>query len=112
MRGRLRNWRMWMLAAAIVALFLGTAFAFKQRGEDLNIRDSRLAWIAYQLCVENEVQDEQIVIQLRAAKRRALASLPPRSAELYYQLQILDDGIAALEPPDETECQPPRGTDP
>lgn len=78
----------------------------------LHERSSNVNDLIYQQCVANEVQDSVIVAQLRAAKVRARASLPRDSPQLLYQLQVLQDGIDALEPPDEKDCPTPKGTEP
>lgn len=85
--------------------FGGAAWALHERAVNVN-------QLIYQQCVANEVQDSVIVAQLRAAKVRARASLPKDSPQLLYQLQVLQDGIDALEPPDEQDCPTPKGTGP
>jgi hypothetical protein len=96
-----------LLVSAIVTLtaLLVGAWALDQRTRDINR-------ILYAQCVSNELQDAVLVSELRAAKIRAAATLPHGSAILEAQLQILNDGIEALEPTDEKECQPPRGWSP
>jgi hypothetical protein len=98
-----RNWKILLLSLVTLIAFGVAAFAFLNRADNIN-------QTVYDNCVTNEVQDAVIVAQLEAAKRRARASLPPKSAELLYQLDILQDGINALEPPDESPCEPPEGT--
>jgi hypothetical protein len=95
-------------AALSVIIVLATVVL----GFSLWDRSTQLDNHIYDVCVTNEIQDAVIVAQLEAAKRRARASLPPGSAELIYQLDVLEDGIAALEPPDEPDCNPPEGTEP
>ena len=100
-----RHWRLIALIVVAAASFVAANYALLERGYDLND-------VIYQQCVANEVQDAVIVDQLQAAKRRVNASLPRWSAERIYQLSILNDGIQALEPPGENECEPPDGTEP
>ena len=104
-----RHWRPVVIGAlagvVIVAALLAAAWAITARANDLNEA-------LYQQCIRDELQDAVIVAQLRAAKKRARATLPRDSVELYFQLQTLDDGIAALEPPDEQPCQPSEGVGP
>ena len=98
----------WVGRLMSVVILLATAvigFSLWDRSTDL---DNHI----YQVCVTNETQDAVIVAQLEAAKRRVMASLPLGSAESIYQLEVLNDGIAALEPPDEPDCNPPKGTVP
>jgi hypothetical protein len=97
------NSKILLLSLVTLIAFGVAAFAFLNRADNIN-------QTVYDNCVTNEVQDAVIVAQLEAAKRRARASLPPKSAELLYQLDILQDGINALEPPDESPCEPPEGT--
>src|SRR6187551_3169079 len=98
----LRYWPMWLSVAVIVAASSVFAIGLQQRTRTIDE-------LLFDQCVSNEIQDAVIVAQLEAAKRRARASLPKGSAELRYQMQILEDGINALEPPDEPECKPPKG---
>jgi hypothetical protein len=65
----------------------------------------------YDQCIQSEVRDVIIVEQLRAARARARQSLPagPLRTE---QIEILTDGIVALEPPNEPDCEPPPATTP
>jgi hypothetical protein len=100
-----RYWKLAVIATVIAAAFLFSAVALLQR-------TSQVDRLIYDQCVANETQDAVIVAQLRAAKRRAKSSLPVGSAELLFQLQVLDDGIAALEPPEEPDCPQPEGTSP
>ena len=65
----------------------------------------------YDQCVLGEVRDVVIVQHLKDAKKRARATLPPGQL-LQNQLESLDDGINALEPPDEPDCQPPPAVKP
>ena len=93
---------MWLSVLVIVAASSVFAIGLQQRTRAID-------QLLFDQCVSNEIQDAVIVAQLEAAKRRARASLPKGSAELRYQMQILEDGINALEPPDEPECKPPKG---
>jgi hypothetical protein len=95
-----------------LAAFVFGSFALSGRTDNIDTVIRDLQQITYHECVANETQDNVIVAQLKAAKRRAIASLPAGSPELRYQLQVLDDGILALEPPHEADCQPPEGTSP
>lgn len=108
-RRAVRHWRPIVLGAVagivIVGALLAGGWAITARANDLNEA-------LYQQCVRDETQDAIIVAQLRAAKARARASLPVGSLVLAEQLQVLDDGINALEPPDEKPCQPPEGVSP
>lgn len=97
------------IAAVLSLVILAAAVVL---GWSLYDRGTTLDRVIYEQCLANEIQDAVIVAQLEAARRRAMASLPRNSVELIYQLQVLDDGIAALEPPDEPECNPPEGTEP
>ena len=65
----------------------------------------------YGQCLQNEVRDVVIVAQLKAAKQRTIASLPPGPLRR-GQLEVLNDGIFALEPPDEPDCEPPPAKSP
>ena len=104
-----RHWRIVGIGLAlgvviIVALVAG-AIAVTGRAVELNEA-------IYQQCVRDETQDAVIVEQLRAARRRLRLSLPPGNIERIYQDAVLTDGINALEPPDESPCQPPEGVGP
>lgn len=66
----------------------------------------------YEQCLQAEVRDVVIVQQLRAAIKRARASLPPNSSVLDQQIQTLKDGIAVLEPANEPDCKPPPAVKP
>lgn len=107
-----RFWPAWVIGLVILAAFLLTAYALRDRTNSVDSVLKDQQELIYQSCVANETQDTVIVAQLRAAKARARASLPAGSPVLRTQLQILNDGIAALEPPDEADCQPPEGTEP
>lgn len=107
-----RFWPVWIIGAVVLAAFLLTAYALRDRTNSVNSVLKDQQELIYQNCVANETQDSVIVAQLRAAKARARASLPAGSPVLRAQLQILNDGIAALEPPDEADCTPPEGTQP
>lgn len=104
-----RHWRPLAIGAVLGAVILVAlvlaAFAVVGRANDLNEA-------IYEQCVRDEVQDAVIAAQLRAAKVRVNATLPPGSPERRYQLEVLNDGIAALEPPDESPCKPPEGVEP
>ena len=93
-----RNWVFLVLCVAALTLFVLGAWINKVRVTDLER-------ITYQNCVSNERQDEIIVTQLEAAMDRARSSLAGDTAEMLRQLEILGDGIAALEPPDERPCE-------
>lgn len=101
-RRMLRYWPVWLSVVVIVAATTVFGVAVTQRTRTIDE-------LLFNQCISNEIQDAVIVAQLEAAKRRARASLPKGSAELRYQMQILEDGINALEPPDEPECKPPKG---
>jgi len=98
----LKHWPIWVSVVVIVAASSLFAIGLMQRTRTIDE-------LLFNQCISNEIQDAVIVAQLEAAKRRARASLPKGSAELRYQMQILEDGINALEPPDEPECKPPKG---
>lgn len=70
-------------------------------------RAKALSEFVYQQCLEAEIRDVVITQQLRAAIKRARASLPADSAILRQQVQVLKDGINALEPAGEPDCKPP-----
>jgi hypothetical protein len=65
----------------------------------LRSRSDLLDEILYKQCVSNENQDAVIV--------SILNSIPPQRRS-----QVVNDAIAALEPPDEKPCQPPKGVFP
>lgn len=106
---RVRHWKTLaagaVLGAIIVASLVLGAVAVVGRANELNEA-------IYQQCLRDETQDNIIAEQLRAARRRAIRTLPPGSVERVYQLAVLDDGIAALEPPGEEPCKPPEGVQP
>lgn len=108
-RRAIRHWRPIAVGAVLGVVIVGALFiaawAVTARANDLN--DA-----LYQQCVRDEGQDAVIVSQLRAAKRRAVSSLPPDSLVLKDQLQTLNDGIETLEPPGEQPCKPPEGVSP
>lgn len=81
-----------LVAVAILAAFLTSAFALRSRGDILND-------ILYKQCVANEQQDAVIVSILNA--------IPPER-----RTQVINDAINALEPSDEAPCQPPKGAFP
>ena len=66
----------------------------------------------YSQCVLGEVRDIVIVDFLRAEKREARATLPRGSVALDERLNALDDGINALEPDFEQDCEPPSAVKP
>jgi hypothetical protein len=66
----------------------------------------------YEQCLQSEVRDVVIAEQLRAALQRVKATLPAGSLVRQTQEQILRDGIAALEPPNEPDCTPPPAVKP
>lgn len=109
---RHRYFPVYVASVLVVAAFAGIAWALHVRSDDLNRTTGQLSQILFDQCVANERQDAVIVAQLEAAKRRARSSLPAHSSELQYQLQILNDGIQTLEPPDEPDCNPPKGNQP
>lgn len=94
-----------LLGGTVIAAFIIASLAITSRARELN--DA-----IYQQCIRDELQDAVIVSQLEAAKRRALATLPAGGEVLRFQLQTLNDGILALEPPDEKPCTPPEGVGP
>jgi len=96
------HWPLAVSAVVIIVAFVFSAWSFDTRTRTIDR-------VLFDQCISNEIQDAVIVAQLEAAKRRARASLPKGSAELQYQMQVLDDGIQALEPADERECKPPQG---
>lgn len=96
----------------IVASGLVAASASGVAAWSLHERAAALDRVLYEQCVANELQDSVIVAQLQAAKVRARATLPKDSQELYDQLQIINDGIATLEPPGEPDCKTPAGSGP
>lgn len=106
------TWIIVVCCLLIVGAFVATGSRFGDRTEAVDSELIDQATLIYQNCVANETQDSVIVAQLEAAKRRARASLPRGSAELLYQMEVLNEGIDALEPPNEPDCVPPEGTDP
>jgi hypothetical protein len=107
-----RFWPAWAIGAVVLAAFLLTAWSLRDRTNSVDSILKAQQELIYENCVSNETQDSVIVAQLQAAKVRARASLPAGSPVLRTQLQVLSDGIAALEPPDEADCEPPEGTQP
>lgn len=115
--GPLRTHRTFVAVIAACCVVAIAAFAIaSDRLQERTVRvdDAFVdqATLIYQTCVANETQDAVIVAQLEAAKQRARLTLPPGSAELLYQLEVLNEGIDALEPPNEPDCVPPEGTGP
>jgi hypothetical protein len=102
-----RRYLVFGAASVVVALsFVFTAWSLHERALEIDT-------VIYQQCVANELQDAVIVAQLEAAKARLEATIPnPTHPVRQLQEEILDDGISALEPPEESECQPPKGVDP
>ena len=96
----------------LFAAFAFSAWAVHVRSTDLDQILKEQQTLIFQNCVSNEIQDSVIVAQLRAALRRAKATLPAGSPILQEQTQAIEDGIAALEPPGESDCVPPEGTQP
>lgn len=101
---RRRYLPLYVMSVVVLCALLLSAWALRERSD-------RLDQLIFEQCVANEQQDAIIVAQLRAAKRRAVASLPPGQLRA-GQLRVLEDGIQALEPPDEQECQPTKGSQP
>ena len=81
-----------VVAAAILASFLISAWAFHSRSSSLDE-------ILYKQCVSNEQQDAVIVSLLNAIPQK-------------QRTQLVNDAINALEPPDEPPCTPPKGAFP
>lgn len=106
------TWIIVICCLVIVGALVATGSRFSDRTEAVDSELVDQATLIYQNCVANETQDSVIVAQLEGAKRRARSSLPPGSVELRYQLELLNEGIDALEPPNEPDCVPPEGTDP
>lgn len=106
------TWIIVICCLLIVGAFIATGSRFSDRTSAVDNEFVDQATLIYRNCVANETQDAVIVAQLEAAKRRARASLPARSAELLYQLEVINEGIDALEPPNEPDCVAPEGTDP
>lgn len=79
----------YVAAVTILASLLISAWALRSRG-------STIDEILYKQCVTNETQDAVIV--------SLLLSLPTND-----QSAVVQDAITALEPPDEPDCQPPKG---
>jgi len=79
-------------AAVILGSFLVSAWALRNRSDLLDD-------VLYKQCVSNEQQDAVIV--------SILNSIPPKRRS-----QVVNDAIAALEPPDEKPCTPPKGVFP
>lgn len=96
----------------LLGAFVFGSFALSGRTDNIDRLIQNVQENTYRNCVANETQDNVIVAQLRAAKHRAVASLPAGSPILHDQLEVLNDGIRALEPPDEADCQPPEGIGP
>lgn len=109
---RRRYWPLYVLCLIVLAGLSSAAWSLRVRTSDVDQILKSQQELIFDNCVSNEIQDSVIVAQLQAAKRRAEASLPAGSPELRYQIQVINDGIAALEPPDEADCQPPEGTQP
>lgn len=83
-----------MFGAAVLILLslLVSAWALQSRSDLLDE-------ILYKECVANERQDAVIV--------SILNSIPPDRRS-----QIVNDAINTLEPPDESDCTPPKGAFP
>ena len=87
-----RYWPILAVAVVILASFVWSAWALRSRSDLLDE-------ILYKQCVSNEQQDAVIVSILNA--------IPPKRRS-----QVINDAIAALEPPDERPCEPPKGAFP
>jgi archaellum component FlaF (FlaF/FlaG flagellin family) len=98
------NWVFVLFAIMIVATFLVAALIYRTRVSDLER-------LVYANCVANERQDAILSSQIEAEIQRVKQLFEPGPIR-FAQIEILQDGILALEPPDETECEPPRGTEP
>src|SRR5262245_28265739 len=72
---------------------------------------ARLDNLQYASCLENEQQDAVIVSTLQAAINIVIAALPPGDFR-QAQVNLLLDNIRTLEPPNEKDCVPPKGTGP
>lgn len=107
-----RYWPAWVIGTVVLAAFLLTAYALRDRTNTVDSVLKNQQELIYENCVANEIQDSVIVAQLRGAERRARATLPAGSPILQEQVQTIEDGIAALEPPGEADCLPPEGTEP
>jgi len=81
-----------LVAVVILVSFVVSAWALHNRS---NLVDD----VLYKQCVSNEQQDAVIV--------SILNSIPPKRRS-----QVVNDAIAALEPPDEKPCTPPKGVFP
>lgn len=106
------TWIIVVCCFVILAAFVATSERLGSRTTEVDDTLVFQQTLIYQNCVANETQDAVIIAQLEAAKHRARASLPKNSAELIYQLEVLNEGIDALEPPNEPDCVPPEGTEP
>ena len=65
----------------------------------------------YSQCLEAEVRDAVAVTQFHSDIRIAKANFPPGSL-LDEWIQVRRDGIVALEPPNESDCDPPPAISP
>jgi len=107
-----------VIVIPLIAVFLHARHVQNDRIADnaaagrLNARTiARVDDLRYELCLEGEERDAVIVQQLHTAITSVSTSLPP-GAIRSQQIQVLQDGINTLEPPDEQPCVPPKGTNP
>ena len=83
----------------------------KQVNAERIARTQAINEFIYSQCVLGEVRDVVMVDHLRDDKREARATMPP-GPELDARLSKLDDGINALEPDFEQDCEPPSAVKP
>src|SRR4030095_13390472 len=98
---RRRHFPVYVASVLVVAAFAVAAWALHVRSSQLDRRSAEISQLVFDNCVANERQDAVIGAQLRAARIRAIATLPAGSPVLAHQLEVISDGIRTLEPPDE-----------
>lgn len=82
----------WLMSAVVLGALMVSAWSLRERSQQLDR-------VLYDQCVSNEQQDAVIVSILLTipADRRS---------------QVVQDAISTLEPPGESDCTPPKGTEP
>lgn len=106
------TWIIVVCCFVIIAAFVATSERLGSRTSEVDDTLVLQQTLIYQNCISNETQDAVFIAQLEREKREARAKYPKGSAELIYQLDIINEGIDALEPPNEPDCVPPEGTEP
>ena len=97
-----RHWWLIVVSVFIVATSVGGSWA-------LQVRGNKLDNILYDQCVANETQDA-VIVQTYLDDIVFVLSSFPDSPQRDQWIQSRRDGIAALEAPDESNCDTPEGT--